>query len=364
MKHKNFYEEYSEIMYNERDAIREQLIKIGGGMWHFDKAVELMTNAGTCMQVEDVLLDADKFVTFNVDTGVGMEYGWECFNFAWGELSKILDALPEVEEVRYKGVLADLERQSMNINVRMLLKESPFVINGEEVSDILMEEGRVHVVTPQSTSGSECFETSDLERLRDHINVQVLRRRDEYKRVTNAIRSFRDSCYNFCEHNNVGELVLEVVFVGKRIPVSVLDISYGENVGLRVLVSINGTPLEAKYNDDTIVLIDKDLNYENISEIAKFFETDIMSSHTSHDDKLVRDINDAWNNPKYHSRFGFILEALADMYNDECEEKIGHTILHYEDAMENASDILEEICDDQDLHTILTFIRYKGYLTH
>lgn len=86
---------------------------------------------------------------------------------------------------------------------------------------------------------------------------------------------------------------------------------------------------------------------------------DIMDTYNSHNKELVRKINAAWKSPKYHDRFGDILFALGCRDKQEIQDKFDVIIDCNETAMDNAHEIMEGVCDDWDLETILSFIRYE-----
>ena len=87
---------------------------------------------------------------------------------------------------------------------------------------------------------------------------------------------------------------------------------------------------------------------------------DIMDTYNGHNAELVRKINTAWKDAKYHNLFSEILLALLVRDHDEFLDKyceIGDYSGDY--AMSHAHEIMEGVCDDWDLETILSFIRYK-----
>jgi hypothetical protein len=190
MKH-DFYEDYNEIMFDERDTIKRFLDKLnsitGQSVWRFAPAIDMMANNGTHVKLNAIKLDDDRFVVFYVDEPIQKNVKWECIHFAYGALSKVIDALPELDEL---------------------------------------------------------------------------------------------------------------------IP-------------------------------------------------------DIMDTHNSHNAELVRKINAAWKSEKYHLMFGDILYAIGCRDNQEIYEKYDVIIDCNEAAMDCAHEIMEGVCDDLDLKTILSFIRYE-----
>lgn len=189
MKHKNYYEDYNEVMFDERDAIKDYLDKAkilgctnADGSFDLKPAVEL-----NGIRVHKLIPDNDVFVRFSISTFVATAREYTCCDFDYGDLSKILDALPELDEL---------------------------------------------------------------------------------------------------------------------IP-------------------------------------------------------DIMDTHNSHDAELVRKINAAWKSEKYHLMFGDILYAIGCRDNQEIYDKYDVIIDCNEAAMDCAHEIMEGVCDDLDLETILSFIRYE-----
>lgn len=102
-----------------------------------------------------------------------------------------------------------------------------------------------------------------------------------------------------------------------------------------------------------------------LPEPAEFSLSDIMDTHTSHNEELVEKINRAWHQRKYRDRFGCIVYAIAKVYQCECESKIDKDFAELVSLVIDANDedaissVLEEVCDDHDLETILSFIRYE-----
>ena len=88
---------------------------------------------------------------------------------------------------------------------------------------------------------------------------------------------------------------------------------------------------------------------------------DIMDTSNGHNPELVRKINDAWKVVENQHAFQHILYAILMTHQDEYEERIGDipedADLDY--AWEHAHEIMQSVCDDRDLDTILSFIRYE-----
>lgn len=88
--------------------------------------------------------------------------------------------------------------------------------------------------------------------------------------------------------------------------------------------------------------------------------SDIMDTYNGHDAELVRKINAAWKSSKYHDMFEGILHALLERdYDEYCDKFEIPDVTTSDYAMSHAHEIMEGVCDDWDLETILSFIRYK-----
>lgn len=87
---------------------------------------------------------------------------------------------------------------------------------------------------------------------------------------------------------------------------------------------------------------------------------DIIGTYNAHNPTLVEKINDAWKNEENDESFKIILLALLkrDMGEYECYFNT-HVVLNENWAYEHAHNIMQEICDDTDLETILSFVRYN-----
>jgi hypothetical protein len=96
-------EKWNECMYDERSIIEKFLkdqydIRYGRqrDTWHFEPAVELVAHQGSHVLLHDIKLDEGRFVVFYVEVFCDKNAEWECFDFAYGELSKVIEALPHV----------------------------------------------------------------------------------------------------------------------------------------------------------------------------------------------------------------------------------------------------------------------------
>lgn len=365
-------ERWNECMYDERDIIQRFLekqydIRYGHqrDTWHFEPAVELVGAHGTLWDVYDIRLDKDKFVVFSVDTGDRLE-DWECSDFAYGELSKVIEALPNAEDVVRNNAVNDLKVMTTNLRIDYLLADAPFKheVGSKHyvVDDVKCVNGTLSLVqalgndTPVSDLPTEV-----LVNLRDHIRTSVLKKSEQYKKLKEIILKYEGGAYNFCENNTF--LAVDVTPDGTDMQLPVCDVSF-ENGQLNILVAINETRLGDETGNEEINLVEKDLTPANLDAIIKFFEeevySDIIDTRNAHNPELVRKINAAWKSDKYHNEFSEILIALSSRDHTEFEEKFSCSVESDGTwAMEHAHEIMEEVCDDWDLETILSFIRYE-----
>lgn len=88
----------------------------------------------------------------------------------------------------------------------------------------------------------------------------------------------------------------------------------------------------------------------------------IMTATNGHDPELVKKINQLHSNEGYHTEFYEILTLIATRDLNELVEKgilpEGENLTE-ELIKATASDILTNVCDDEDLQTILGYCKYK-----
>ena len=366
-------EKFNECMFDERDIIMNFLndtadLSMGNQMfeWTLEPMPKLLGHDGKMYEVREVALDPDKFVTFLTTSG-GCKSVWrECTFFAYGELSKVIEALPNADEIVRKNVIHDLKVMSMNIRIDYLLADAPFKydVNGKfyTLDDVKYVNGELAIVQAlgNDTPASD-LPTEVLVNLRNHIRTDVLKKSEQYKKLKEIILKNKGGAYNFCDNNTFLAVVITPHGTDMQLPVC--DVSF-ENGQLNVLVSINGTRLGDETGEDDINLTEKDLTPANLDAIIKFFEeevySDIMDTYNAHNPELVRKINAAWRDNKYHDKFEGILHALLERdYDEYCDKFETPDVTTSDYAMSHAHEIMEGVCDDWDLETILSFIRYK-----
>lgn len=352
-------EKWNDCMYDERDIIQRFLekqydIRYGRqrDTWHFEDEIEVVSSQGSLVKITDIMLDKDCFVKFHIKA-FGHDYSWwECFNFAYGELSKVIEALPDAEQLAVKNAVSDIASLCRECSVN--LEENPFnpKNNGKNTSIAHVDyiDGRVVAYNHDGKVVSDEYASDFLIGLRDHINISVLHNSKEYKELMELL-SLQENLRFECQNYGDATFVID----GTDMTVDVSAIQRNDKGNL----VIYGADLDA---DENITLTEKEIKPQYLTSIVECIKpkyTDIMDTYNSHNKELVRKINSAWKNEKYHDSFGDILYALACRDMAEWEEKYNDIVHDSEDAMNHAHEIMEGVCDDQDLQTILSFIRYE-----
>lgn len=350
-------------MFDERDIIEKFLkdqydIRYGRqrDTWHFEPAVEVVSYQGSLVQIHDIKLDKDKFVVFYVEAFFEKNEEWECSDFAYGELSKVIEALPDAKQIVIREANSDIAQFCSKGSVN--LEKNPFVtkLNGKDVSiyEVQYEGGRVISYDKEGRIVSDEYSADFHVGLRDHINIEVLHRSEEYKKVIRLLAE-RENLNFECANYGDATFVIE----GTDMTFDVSSI-HRDDQGY---ITIYGNDIDA--NDcDGIKLEEENIKPSYLTSIIELLErdmySDIMDTTNSHDPELVRKINAAWRNPKYHNMFGAILLALLKRDTKEFEDIFNCDVtLSEEYAMNNAHNIMQGMGDDWDLETILSFVRYK-----
>lgn len=363
-------ERWNECMYDERDIIQRFLekqydIRYGRqrDTWHFEPAVRLIGIYGCEIAVTDARLDKNKFVIF---TGVCCNErndDYECTDFAYGELSKVIEALPDAEKIVKDNAVYDLKAMIMNLRIDYLLADAPFKyeVNGKfyTLDDVKYVNGTLSLVQAlgNDTPASD-VPTEVLVGLRDHINIEVLHRSNEYKELMELLsleKNMRFECQNY------GDATF--VIDGTDVTFDVSSVRRNDEGHL----VIYGGDIDADVCDG-ITLTEKEIKPQYLASIIECMKpkhTDIMDTYNSHNPELVRKINAAWKSGRYNQEFGYIVYSIAQRDYNECKEKFDCDMDNFlssiiDDCNESSiHNVLENVCDDWDLETILSFIRYK-----
>ena len=366
-----FTQKYNEVMFDERDLIEKFLndqydIRYGHqrDTWHLEPFVTLMGRYGSEINVTDVRLDKNNIIMF---TGVccgEKNNNFECTDFAYGELAKIIDALPCASKLNAENARKDMLARLSSSNV-LSISNSPYVFSdecgnhytvlsiakdNEDENNVLYE---IHETIADGRDGGyglwPSLSDEHMIALRDHINVSMLRDSKEYKELKNFLLCEPNLSY---EPANFGDITFTVYGTDMELDVLSLRLDSNKNIELNVRTECG----------EDITLKEKEIKSEYLSEIFSYINDnyDIIDTYNSHNKELVRKINAAWKNKKYKNSFGNILLALLVRDHEEFENTFGKIDDYSEDyAMANAHEIMEGVCDDLDLNTILSFIRYK-----
>lgn len=360
-------ERYNEVMYDERDIIEKFLkdqydIRYGRqrDTWHFEPAVEMMNIYGNEIVVTDIRLDKDKFVVFDGMFGK-LKDEYECSDFAYSELSKVIEALPNAEDIVWDNAVNDLKVMTTNLRIDYLLNESPFKYEvGSKnyvVDDVKCVNGKLSLVqalgndTPVSDLPLEV-----LVGLRDHINIEHLHRTKEYKEVMKCLSLEPSLRKEVDVDSNTKYGAVIFTLANTDIECEVSSIQRDGNGNLTIF------GFDKDCIDDTFILKEEDIKKEYLEVILKWLTTrsNIIDTYNAHNPELVRKINAAWRDDKYHDKFEGILHALLERdYEEYCDKFEVPEVTTSDYAMNHAHEIMEGVCDDQDLETILSFIRYE-----
>lgn len=368
-------EKFNECMYDERDIINKFLhdtadLSSGNQMYEYtlEPMPQLLGSNGEIYKVREICLDPEWFVNFMVKKKEGGLAVFHCHDFAYGELSKIIEMLPNADEIVRKNAISDISALFNTIGVKNIVwmtGEKHIIGDGFDVILVSKTDCGIEVHlrkggTNYNPTILDSLAPKAIVQLRDHIRTDILKKSEQYKKLKEIILKNKGGAYNFCENNTF--LAVSVTPDGTDMQLPVCDVSF-ENGQLNILVAINGTRLGDETGNEEINLVEKDLTPANLDAIIKFFEeevySDIIDTRNAHNPELVRKINAAWKSPKYHDRFGNILFALGCRDKQEIQDKFDIVIDCNETAMDNAHEIMEGVCDDWDLETILSFIRYE-----
>lgn len=368
-----FRDRYNNVMFDERDAIYDFLlnqadIRYGNQMyeWHLE-GVELLSYLGNPVRISSMRVDKNTFVKFLSDEGDE----FECSDFAYGELIKIIERLPYANELKAEYAINDVVRYSKEYRMggfNGLLYKHPFkwkdgnstfevvnVLNEYDVKDAKPLQFEVRETCGESSGYGIWNElpSTVIISLRNHITKSVIRCSNEYKELKGLVKE----PYSFEEHGKAGALCIHPFGTDLELPVLDVALKNGE---LNVLVDVSDTRIETPRIDGAMNLDETMLTAENIGSIVEFLKKNknVMSDY-GRDIELVRKINDAWNDVIYRKYIGMILHTILIRDHDDFESEF-YSIEDYSDewTLEHASDILM-MCSDKDLEAILIFIRYE-----
>lgn len=355
-------EKYNECMYEERDIIEKFLkdqydIRYGRqrDTWHFETAVEVVAHQGSLVQIHDIKLDKDKSVVFYVEAFCEKNAEWECFDFAYGELSKVIEAFPSIDEIIKIKMMADIKRIVGENTIVWMTGKRHLICGGYDVLMVSPNGFGSYKVTLRRDNTNSDFTLVNLNAkhltdIRNYLYKDRLQHSPQYKEVMNLLASEENLRVEFDEFNTTSLFLKEsgALFIATYIQrTDKGDLTIGGEGLKSQSITLTENDIEPEYLDAIIPLLKK----RKWEEILK---------DDLHDPELVRKINAAWNSEKFHEKFEPILYAIA-MRDYEMYETKFHAVPESNEgwAMNNARDILRCLCDNKDLNAILLFLGYE-----
>ena len=358
-------EKYNECMYEERDIIENFLKEVRdlrkgftGCSWKLEKPVEVVTITGGHVNVLSMRLDSNKVVVFLCSpiSTPDKDYEWKCDKFAYGELSKVIKALPSIDEIIKIKMMADIKRIVGENTIVWMTGKRHLICGGYDVLMVSPNGFGSYKVTLRRDNTNSDFTLVNLNAkhltdIRNYLYKDRLQHSPQYKEVMNLLASEENLRVEFDEFNTTSFFLKEsgALFIATYIQrTDKGDLTIGGEGLKSQSITLTENDIEPEYLDAIIPLLKK----------CKWEE--IMDTSNAHDAELVRKINAAWKSEKYHDMFGAILLALLKRDTKEFEDIFDCDVtLSEEYAMNNAHEIMQEVGDDWDLETILSFVRYK-----
>ena len=354
-------ERYNECMYQERDIIEKFLkdqsdIRYGRqrDTWHFEPAVEVIAHQGSLVQIHDIKLDKDKSVVFYVEAFCEKNAEWECSDFAYGELSKVIKALPSIDEIIKTKMMADIKRIVGENTIVWMTGKRHLICGGYDVLMVSQNGFGSYKVTLRKNNINSDFTLVNLNAkhltdLRNHLYKDRLQHSPQYKEVMELLASEDNLSVDFDDYG--------VTFYLKE-SAAPFTASYIQRTDKGDL-TIGGEGLKSQ----SITLTENDIEPEYLDAIIPLLKKrkwEEILKDDLHEPEFVRKINEAWNSEKYHEKFEPILYAIA-MRDYELYETKFHAVPESNEgwAMNNARDILRCLCDNKDLNAILLFLGYE-----
>jgi hypothetical protein len=356
-------EKYNECMYEECDIIKnflEGVRDLRKGFtccsWKLEKPVEVVTITGGHVNVLSMRLDSNNMVVFFCSpiSTPDKEYEWKCDKFAYGELSKVIEELPSIDEIIKTKMMADIKRIVGEETIVWMTGKTHIIHGGY---DILMVSpngfGSYKVTLRRNNTNSDFalvnLNAKHLTDIRNYLYKDKLQHSPQYKEVMNLLASEENLRVDFNDY------VATFLLKESAAPFTVSYIQRTDKGDL----TIGGEGLKSQ----SITLAENDIEPEYLDAIIPLLKKrkweEIMKDGC-HDPELIRKINEAWNNEKYHELFEPILFAIA-MREYKTYEHEFDTIVEAEAgwAMRNAHNILSACAYNSDLKAILLFIGYE-----
>lgn len=356
MKH-DFYEDYNEIMYNERDVIvkfLEEKDKLSiqdecgrlKGRWDFNHPVKLYS-VKDCREifVTAIILHTYKILVFESSVS---ESEYTCDDFFYGELCKVIEALPEIEDIANINIMEDLKEISAKYDVEKLLKQNPF--KGKYVNFKFKDNYQNSINLYTDVSFDTVSKINTITELKNHLRIAILHNSYIYKVMTDIL--IRTPWTYFAENDR-----------------PIINVN-GIEMGVSIIKEDNGIIITVKHGCNSIVMTEADIKPEYLEIILdKKIEYSAVCCYKSSNKKsrlkikdmtgLVKKINLAWIMNHYNAKFADILFAISQRDAERLKTEFYCIINSPEDAMNNHYIIFNKLCDDNDFECILKFIQWK-----
>lgn len=321
--------------------------------WQFVKPIEVISNNGSLVQIKGIKLDKYSVVLFCVDVFMEEDW-WECSYFAYGEISKVIEALPDADEIVKINAISDISAYLDNGNIAWLTGTKHIIGDGFDVIKVSKSDDNVNVILRKFKVNSDSISLNKLSskevlQLRNHISIDALHKSKEYKKLMDLLKCEENMRFECANYGDIAFVINDFMF-------NVSSVSRDSQGNLVIYGYGN------KEIGRCDKLTEKDIKSEYLVSIIEEIErSNIIDTHNGHDKWLVRCINNAWKSKKYHNKFQSILYAMIIRDHDEYECKYGDIPkdADFDWAMEHAHEIMEGVCNDSDLQMILSYIRYE-----
>ena len=366
MKHRDFINDYEEIARQERDVILGFLYKqanlcYGNQMFeyclndivlHNDYGIEFKVR---CIRVKD------NDVIFDVVSTFGNHLECTCLEFAFGELSKLIDILPEPDEINKKQFEFDMSLWSNGGKIKL---STPFKWTDKdnhtyELHSIFKDGGNVMYEVKGCDGDNDWGLWNGLpddikvaEKMRDYVASDILHNSEEYKAIKKTLGSHG---YNFVENGEFPSVMYQPF--GTDIELPILDIDTSDNQ-ISILVSIKDTRLEIG-DADSMTINEYQIDPKSLKPIVDFFSHQtIMDDKNGHNKELVKEINNLWKVKSNRTKFNEVLYLLGEEFKTDYENQAGNVVPENPNCVTDsfACEFLSYICDDFDLQTIINYV--------
>ena len=288
---------YNEVMFDERDIIEKFLkdqydLRYGHqrDTWHFEPAIKMIARQGSTVTLTDIELNEDSVVNFIVDANLEKGVIWECTDFAYGELSKVIEVLPNADEIVKKNAIDDIATElELSGNIVWSTGQKHIIGDGFDVLMVTGKGSDAEVILRKWNVNSEPImlknlSTIELKQLRDHINLCNLHKDNDYKKLVEFLSEQPNMYFEpaYCCH------VMSTIH-GTDVKVDILSALLNANGKLQLCVEDD--------NKEAIYLEEKDIRPEYLVDLVSYIEDhcycDIIDTSDGHNTELVRKINDA-----------------------------------------------------------------------